>query len=291
MSEKMKIKTGPAGNSESFYAAGFTRTEDTFLWQKENFGLNAFEVPFGRGISMSHETAVKIGQEASLNGVSLSAHAPYYINLANPDPEQTEKSASYILNAARLLRQMGGERLVVHVGTPKYLGREEAMRLCQERLKWIRNRLEEEGLSGIRLCLETMGRPSVLGSLEEILKLVLLHDSFLPCLDFAHLHAISQGGLTSAMDFATALDQVEAALGISRARQMHMHFSKIEYGKKGEVRHRTFVEEGYGPDFALLAPLLTQRGYEGTLICESRGTMAEDAAQMRQSLLAAAAKN
>ena len=61
---------------------------------------------------------------------------------------------------------------------------------------------------------------------------------------------------------------------------MHVHFSHIEYGRSGEIRHRIFAEEGFGPDFAHLAPLLVSRGYAPVIICESRSTMADDAAVM-----------
>ena len=63
---------------------------------------------------------------------------------------------------------------------------------------------------------------------------------------------------------------------------MHMHFSRIEFGKKGEVRHKTFADTDYGPEFSQLAPLLAKRNYHGTLICESWGTMAEDAFCMKR---------
>jgi len=280
------LRIGPAGNSESFYAAGYQQTVDTFAWQQANFGLDAFELPFGRGISMSADTASRIGQAARAAGVSLSAHAPYYINLANPDPELAERSIQYILRTARLLQLAGGQRVVVHVGSPKGQERAAAMALCTARLKQARAELVDQGLGQVHLCLETMGRPSVLGTLEEVLRLVQVDDSFLPCVDFAHLHAISQGAMLDEAAFARVLDLLEAALGWERARLAHMHFSRIEYGAKGEIRHKTFDDLDFGPDFAHLAPLLANRRYAGTLICESRGTMAEDASAMRQALLA-----
>lgn len=286
MSKQIKIKVGPSGNSESFYAQGFTSTQDAFSWQRKRFGLDAFELPFGRGVRLSSETAQAIALAACENGVTLSAHAPYYVNLANPDPAMAEKSMNYILETARVLHQMGGERVVVHVGSPKNFPRETAMDLCAQRLLAVREALIDEGMRDIKLCLETMGRPSVLGSLEEILFLVNLDESFLPCVDFAHLHAVTQGMMNSSQAFEDTLDVVEKALGLERARLMHMHFSRIEFGKKGEIRHRTFAETDYGPDFDHLAPLLVERGYQGTLICESQGTMAEDAALMRNTLLA-----
>lgn len=284
-----RVQFGPAGNSDSFYAAGFSQTVQAFAWLKESFGLGAFEIPFGRGISMSDTTAQAIGEAAAREGVRLSAHAPYYINLANPSPAMAEKSVQYIVNTARLLALMGGDRVVVHVGSPKDQGRETAMALCAERLRLARSALVDAGHPQIRLCLETMGRESVIGTLEEIMALTQVDDSFLPCIDFAHLHAAGGGAINDAADFQRVLDRIEEALGLDRARQMHMHFSRIEFGKKGEIRHRIFAETDYGPEFSQLAPLLAQRGYHGIVICESRGTQAEDAALMQQIYLSSLA--
>ena len=73
---QQRLRVGPAGNSESFYAQGYSQTRDTFAWQQSRFGLDAFEVPFGRGIGMSEKTALDIGQAAREADVSLSVHAP-----------------------------------------------------------------------------------------------------------------------------------------------------------------------------------------------------------------------
>ena len=109
-----------------------------------------------------------------------------------------------------------------------------------------------------------------------------MDERFIPCIDFAHLHARGQGALQGEVDFAGVLDQLEQALGIQRARQLHIHFSTIEYTAAGEKRHRTFAETEFGPRFEHLAPLLKARGYEARVICESKGTMAEDAKTMRE---------
>ncbi len=277
---------GPAGNSERFYEEGFTRTVDTFQWQKQ-MGLTAFEYPFGRGVRMGEDAALEIGQAAKAAGVQISAHAPYYINLANPAPDTREKSLNHIMRSARLLHLMGGTRLVVHVGSPQKGDRQTAMENCGQGLLEARAQLVAERLSHIQLCPETMGKPSVIGTLAETLQLVLLDDSFLPCIDFAHLHAANGGSLQRMEDFAAILDEAEGALGLERARNMHAHFSHIEFGPKGETRHRIFADEGFGPDFSLLAPLLAQRDYRLTIICESRGTMADDAAEMLGMYVAA----
>ena len=273
------IRFGPAGNSDSFYAQGFKSTWQAPAWLRE-MGLNAYEYSFGRGVSLSLEGAEKIAQAARAHDIALSAHAPYFINLANPDPEKREASFRYIIDSARMAAALGGDRVVVHVGAVMKLDRETALENCRRGLKEAYRRLDDLGLSQVHLCPETMGKKSQIGDLEETLDFCRLDERLIPCFDFAHLHALSKGGYTAPEAFAAALDALERALGLERAKQMHIHFSTIEFTDAGEKRHRTFAETDYGPRFELLAPLLKARGYAPRVICECKGTMAEDARTM-----------
>ena len=275
------IRFGPAGNSDSFYDQGYKHSWQAPGWLR-TMGLNAYEYSFGRGVALKEDTAALICVKARENDVAVSAHAPYFINLANPDPDKREASFRYILDSARLTHCLGGDRVVVHVGAQLKLSREEALNNCRDGLREAYRRLEEAGLSQIRLCPETMGRPSQIGDLTETLAFCRMDERLIPCVDFAHLHALGQGALQSEADFAKVLDAVENAVGLQRAQSMHVHFSTIEYTLAGEKRHRTFAESAYGPRFSHLAPLLLARGYEPRIICECHGTMAEDAARMRK---------
>ena len=127
-----------------------------------------------------------------------------------------------------------------------------------------------------------MGKKNQIGDLKETLDFCQLDERLIPCLDFAHIHALHQGALNGPEDFERVLDQMESAIGIERAREMHVHFSTIEFTAAGEKRHRTFAEENYGPRFEHLAPLLKARDYAPRIICESKGTMAEDAKTMME---------
>ena len=273
------IRFGPSGNSESFYAQGYKSTWQAPGWLRE-MGLSAYEYSFGRGVQLSLESAEKIAQHAREHDIAVSAHAPYFINLANPDPEKREASFRYITDSARTVQALGGNRVVVHVGAVMKLDRAEALKNCREGLREAYLRLDDLGLSHIHLCPETMGKKSQIGDLAETLDFCQLDERLIPCLDFAHLHALHQGTLNAPENFAKVLDELESALGIERAREMHVHFSTIEYTPAGEKRHRTFAEEKYGPRFEMLAPLLKERGYAPRIICESKGTMAEDAKTM-----------
>lgn len=277
----MMIAFGPSGNADSFYEAGFKSTLEAPQYLK-SLGLNAYEYSFGRGINLSQEMAEKIGAAMAAEGIHLSVHAPYYINLANPDPEKRQTSLNYILESALRAQWMGAERIVVHVGSPMKMARGDALQNCREGLKEAQKLLDENGLSHLHICPECMGKKGQIGNLEETLAFCLLEERFIPCLDFAHIHALDQGRLNTAEDFAKVLDIGESVLGLQRMQKMHVHFSTIEYTTAGEKRHRTFAEKEFGPRFEHLAPLLKERAYAPRIICECRGTQAEDAAEMRK---------
>lgn len=270
---------GPAGNSDSFYAAGFKSSLQAPAWLR-GLGLSAYEYPFGRGVSLSRETAEKIAAAAREQDISVSAHAPYFINLANPDPEKRAASFRYIEESAAAVQALGGDRVVVHVGAEMKQPRAEALDRCRAGLQEAYQRLDDLGLGGVHLCPETMGRRGQIGNLEETLDFCQLDARLIPCIDFAHLHALDGGALNAPEEFARVLDRLESVLGLDRARLLHIHFSTIEFTAAGEKRHRTFAETDYGPRFEHLAPLLKQRGYAPRVICECRGTQAEDASEM-----------
>ena len=72
-------------------------------------------------------------------------------------------------------------------------------------------------------------------------------------------------------------------LSYERMKNFHIHFSKIEYSTKGEVRHLTFEDAHYGPDFAPLAVVLKKLKLEPFVVCESAGTQDIDAVNMQKT--------
>lgn len=280
------IRFGPAGNCDRFYAEGYKSTLQAPKWIG-SLGLNAFEYSAGRGVAIGEETARAIGREAQAAGVQMSIHAPYYINCANPDPEKHEKTLNYLLDSARACHWLGGDRVVFHVGSPTKLKRDIANQNAARTVKEALHLLDENGLSHIHLCPETMGRPSQLGTLEETLELCLMDERLIPTLDFGHLHTMGIGCMNAREDFEQVLKKMINALGMDRARHFHAHFSHIEFTSKGERRHMRFCDPGYGPDFALLAPLLHKYDLRPTIICESSGTQVDDALTMKKLYLEA----
>lgn len=273
------MQIGPSGNSRRFYEEGFKRSEQAFPWLRE-MGLTAYEVSMGRGVRLSMETATSIGAEARRHGIRISVHAPYFINCASIEPEKRAKSVDYFLKAARAAEWLGADRVVFHMGSPGRLGREEAFDLVKRTMGAVFEALDAAGLAAITLCPETMGRMSQLGTLDEVLSLCKAFDRLLPALDFGHLHVAGLGMLGSEAEFRAVLQKTVDELGYERVKHFHAHFSRIEYGPKGEKRHVNFSDPGYGPDFRHLAPVLLDMKLEPVIICESAGDQADDAAEM-----------
>ncbi|MDL2225256.1 TIM barrel protein [Eubacteriales bacterium OttesenSCG-928-M02] len=266
---------GPAGNSQSFYDAGYKHTVDQATWLTE-MGLSAYEYSFGHGVRMKTDTAEKIGAAFRDQGIAISCHAPYYINFGSPDPERREKSRQHLRKAVQMLDLMQGYRVVFHPGVAGK-DREAAVLMIKKEIRAMLALLADEGYGHIAICPETMGKLGQIGDLEETMAFCEMDERLIPCIDFGHLYARSLGKDEGEEATCRILDRMEAALGKDRTRQMHVHFSNIEYTDKGEKRHHNYRESIYGPDFAPLATEMAKRELCPTIICESAGKMAEDA--------------
>ena len=275
------IKFGPSGNSASFYAAGYEHTEEAAGYVKE-MGLNCFEYSFGRGVRMTEAKARSIGQAFAAQDVEISVHAPYFINFANPDDEMAAKSYGYVLDSAKMVRLMGGKRIVFHPAAQGKDSRETAVSRAEDRLKILRDYIYLNGLEGLMFCPETMGKLAQIGTPEEIVRFCKIDRVFTPCVDFGHVNAREQGSLKAAADYRRLLEYMIGELGYERMKHFHVHFSKIMYGAKGEIKHLTFSDAVYGPEFEPLAEVLHALALEPYIVSESDGTQAEDARAMKR---------
>lgn len=275
------IKFGPSGNSQSFYAAGYEHTEEAAAYVKE-MGLDCFEYSFGRGVRMGEEKARSIGAAFAKEGVEISVHAPYFINFANPDDEMAAKSYGYVLDSARMVKAMGGRRVVFHPAAQGKDAREIAVSRAEDRLKILRDYIYLNELQDCMFCPETMGKLAQVGTVEEIARFCLVDEIFTPCVDFGHVNAREQGSLKTEEDYRRLLEYLVEKIGYERMKHFHVHFSKIMYGAKGEIKHLTFADEVYGPEFLPLARVLKEMKLEPYIVSESDGTQAEDALAMKR---------
>ena len=274
------IKFGPSGNCESFYAEGYSHTEEAAAFVKKR-GLDCFEYSFGRGVRMSESTGISIGEAFQKEGVEISAHAPYFINFANPDDEMAAKSYGYVLDSAKALQLMQGKRVVFHPAAQGKMAREEAVALTEERLKILRDYIYLNNMQDMMFCPETMGKLAQIGTVEEVTRFCKVDKIYTPCVDFGHINARERGSLFTVEDYKSRLEYMIAELGYERMKHFHVHFSKIMYSAKGEVKHLTFEDTVYGPEFEPLAQALKELKLEPYIVSESAGTQAEDALYMK----------
>lgn len=266
---------GPAGSCERSAAEKIKTTEKLLEWLSAQ-GLTAFEYQCGRGVTIKEPKGILLGQKAKECGIQLSIHAPYFISLASAEEEKRLNSIRYIFQSAQAADWMGADRIVVHPGGLGKRSREEAAALAKLTLKAAQDYLDGQGLEKIHICPEVMGKINQLGDLGEVLAFCTVDERFIPCVDFGHLNSRMQG----TMEYGKALDEIENKLGMERLRNMHIHFSKIEYTSGGEKKHLTFADDVYGPDFEPLIDEIVRRGMHPTVICESAGTQTDDAVTM-----------
>ena len=276
-----KIRFGTAGTSDSFAALGYKNSLDIPAYTAE-MGLDAFEYQCGHGVRLGLEKAARMAAEAAARDLVFSVHAPYYISMSSLEEDKRLNSVHYLLQSAAVCKALGGRRIVFHPGSCGKQSREAALEKALDTMRRAQEALDEAGYSDMTLCPETMGKIGQLGTLDEVLALCKVDARITPCIDFGHLNARTLGGIQTKADYAAILDRLEEALGDERAKQFHVHFSRIEFSKGGEKRHWTFAETQFGPEPAPLLELLAERKRTPVIICESAGTQAEDARWMKE---------
>lgn len=261
---------GPAGVPQMFRLIGAKLADVPKLLQTEE--LDAFEyaaVRWGQVPQIKREDAQRLGQEARENGVLLSLHGSYFINLFG-DAEVVEASKRRLIACATAAEWMGAYVVVFHAGFYGQSGKSETLHKCIETLREVSKTLKSLGFENVKLGPETMGRHSQFGGIDEILSVCQQVEGTHLVIDWSHLHARSGGGLRTVEDFRKIVIKAEQTLGIERVRDMHCHFSKIEYTyKAGERRHHILSEPGFGPEFEPLAEIIAEFKLRPVIICET----------------------
>lgn len=274
------IRFGPSGNSQSLYDQGYKSSVQMPGWLKV-LGLNAYEYQCSKGVNIGEATARQIGVEAAKNDISLSIHAPYYINMSSEEQEKRENSKRYIIESMTAASWMGAKRVVIHTGSCSKVSREWALQTAIQVLGEAIREADDMGLGDIIICPEVLGKINQLGSLEEIIEMCKIDERLIPTVDFGHHHARGMGCLNTVEDFDSVLNQIENGLGYERLKHLHVHFSRIEFTKGGEKKHWTYDDIRFGPSFEPLAELICKKQLEPVIICESMDSMAEDALKMK----------
>lgn len=273
---------GSGGNGDLFYAAGNKSTKEAPRWIKE-FGLDAYEYEAGKGIMAGEDALRAIGEAAREHGVLMSLHAPYFISLSSVEEEKRTNSIKYIEKSLWAAELLHADSIVIHSGSASKITRDAGMKLSCDTLYRV---IEAVGDTPIKLCIETMGKINQLGTLDEVIEQCKIHPHYVPCVDFGHLNARNIGGaFNSVDDYRRVFHRIGESLGDEVAKNLHCHFSKIEYTNAGEKKHLTFADEIYGPEFEPLIEAIIRDNLTPRIICESDGTQPEDALQMKKYYL------
>jgi len=259
----------PRSASEPHTMAGLARIKE--------LDLGAMELEFVQGVRMGETLAKEVNQKRQELGLTLTVHAPYFINLNAHEPEKIEASKKRIYDSCRIGALCGAINVTFHAGF--YLGDppNQTYQIIKNNIKEIIDRLNKDKID-IRLTPELTGKASQFGSLEELIRLAqeLLIGM---CIDFSHLHARSGGKYNSYKEWMDVLKQIEKELGQPFVSNMHIHTSGIKYSDKGEQEHLNLPDSDL--KYQELLKALKEYQVGGVLICESPN-LEDDALLMKK---------
>lgn len=210
------------------------------LRRARELGLDHLEMAWVNGVKMSDETADRIAAAARENDVSLTAHAPYFVNLCGAD-DVVERSLGRLVETGRLGARCGAVSFCFHAGFYGSLTAAEAGRRVRVGLRTVTAKLRRMG-AAIDVRTELTGKPTQAGSLGEILEWSAAVAGVRPCVDFSHQYARSIGGHNDYPAFGATLEAIRDRLGREALERLHVHISGIEFGPKGERRHQPLAE-------------------------------------------------
>ncbi len=245
----------------------------------KSIGLDALELGWVQSVRVTEATCAAIKEKAQEHKVSLSVHAPYFINL-NANEDEWPKSRKRLMDAAHYGNLAGATDIIFHPGSYFERPPAEVLKVAIPRLKDCVKELRK-AKNPVTLRPETMGKSAMLGSLEDTLEMSKAIDGVLPCLDFAHLHARpGDGTVNSVGEWTQILEAVQKSLGKEALKTLHIHLSGIEYGPKGEKNHLALGESDLKINF--LFEVLRDFGCAGRILCESP-VMEADAQTMKKA--------
>jgi deoxyribonuclease IV len=245
-------------------------------------GYTACEVDFEGKFWMDYPWAERLGELARDAGIVLSVHAPIAGFVGHAERGKKLNMAIGMLDhSAGIALACGAELVVFHPGF--LLGRERAQALDDvvEQAGELRERLEKKGRS-VPFGVEVMGRVNELGTIDDVLAIASRLDWVRPVLDFAHMHATSDGAFTDVDAFADVLARADEVL--EPDSPFHVHFSDIAYANRNETKHLSYGEGTLRAE--PLAEALTRFERPATVISESPG---EESHQAIREVLAGSA--
>lgn len=231
----------------------------------KNLGLDGLEAEFVHGVRINTDS-VNAVNDAVKSGFTVTCHGPYYINLNAKEQDKKEASIKRILDTARVAKSMNAYSITYHAAF--YMGGDKntVFDTVAKHTETIMQTLQEED-NDIWIRPETTGKATQWGDLEEIVKLSKMFDKVLPCVDFAHLHARSNGEYNTYDEFCKIFEFIGNELGDIALKNFHAHIAGIEYSAKGEKKHLILEESDM--NYKDLLKAFKDFGVKGVIVCES----------------------
>jgi len=241
-------------------------------------GIKAMELEWVQSVPKNPQRMAEIRETAERLDISLTVHAPYFINLNSPDVAKLAASKKRIWDALAMAELCGARSVCVHpafnLGQSPDVAYANVRRATADIME-----MKLKLFPHVNLAYETMGKATQFGTLEEVLRLSKEFDIY-PCVDPAHMHARENGKINSKEEWNAMFDLYEEFLGKASLKFVHMHFSGIAYTEKGERHHLPLQEsDAKWEDFLTV---LKERKIEGTVVCESP-LMEEDTLLLQQT--------
>jgi len=234
---------GVAGFPVNFFTSPIGKNRDNIFKWLNDLGLNILELQCTYGIRMCDEQAIRYKKLAAENGILLTIHAPYYVNLGSKNMQTVENSKKEIIKAFKLANLIGASRIVFHPGGGHGKTAENRVEGINQIITSLNEIKTEINTENTKIYPEIGGKVSSLGNLDEIIKICQNVDYAYPCIDLAHLHARENGGMCSKDKIIKVLDKIENELGRDGLENVHFHMYPVDYTVGGEKVHKAFADQ------------------------------------------------
>ncbi len=232
----------------------------------EQLGLDGMEIEFVHGVRMSPQNQKLVKEQSKSKNMVLTAHGPYYINLNSKEEEKIEASKKRIIDTAKMAETLGAYSITYHAAFYMGMDKETVYKKVEKSMAEITETLKSLNIK-IWVRPETTGKATQWGDVEEIVRLSKTFEQVLPCVDFSHLHARTNGEYNTYDEFAKVFETIGNEIGDYALKNFHAHIAGIEYGEKGEKKHLLLEESDM--NYKDLIKAFKDFDVKGVVVCES----------------------
>lgn len=209
-------------------------SDEAYLDRLVAQGHRALELPFTQGFPWKEKRCEAFGNLAEERDIRLSVHAPYFAGLTIQEEDRGKQSLAALEHTMKLGKWLGAPIIVAHLGSSYGEDPEVTMARIRSRLEMVSPKVES---LGVGMGLETAGTTRAFGTIGDIAELAAEFTFVRPVIDWAHVHAMTGGGLTTKEAFSSVLGFITESFPGWMIQPLQVQFSDNEFGQAGEIRH------------------------------------------------------